>query len=107
MYFRNPGERVFNIKVGSRVVRQDFDVVKEAGSRYAAHEEYIELDIQKDGVYFEGSKISGALSGNKLRVSFTKGKVDNPIVQGIILYHDTVDSKSPYMQIPPRQSTAP
>jgi hypothetical protein len=38
MYFRNPGERVFNIKIGSKVVRQDFDVVREAGSRHAAHE---------------------------------------------------------------------
>lgn len=107
MYFRNPGERVFNIKVGSRVVRQDFDVAREAGSRYAAHEEYIELDIQKDGVYYEGSKIPGGLSGNKLRVSFSKGKADNPIVQGIILYHDTIDSTSPDTQIPPRRSTAP
>lgn len=38
MYFRNPGERVFNIKIGSKVVRQDLDVVRETGSRYAAHE---------------------------------------------------------------------
>jgi hypothetical protein len=95
MYFRNPGERVFNIKIGSRIVRQDFDVVREAGSKYAAHEEYIEIDVQKDGVYYEGSKVPAALSGNKLRLSFAKGKADNPIIQGILLYHDTIDSTSP------------
>jgi hypothetical protein len=92
MYFRNPGERVFNIKIGSKVVRQDFDVVKESGSKYAAHEEFIEIDVNKDGVYFEGTKIPGGLVGGKLKLSFTKGKADNPIVQGIIVYHDTIES---------------
>lgn len=107
MYFRNPGERVFNIKIGSRVVRQDFDVVREAGSKYAAHEEFIEIDVQKDGVYYEGAKVQGALSAGKLRLSFTKGKADNPIVQGIILYHDSLDSTPPAMQTPRVPSTAP
>lgn len=90
MYFRNAGERVFNIKLGSKVVRQDFDVVKEAGSKYAAHEEFIEIDVQKDGVWFEGAKIPGALAGGKLKLSFAKGKADNPIIQAIILYHDSI-----------------
>jgi hypothetical protein len=106
MYFRNAGERVFNIKIGGKVVRQDFDVVREAGSRFAAHEEYIEVEVLKDGVYYEGAKIQGALSGGKLRVSFVKGKADNPIVQGIILYHDSVDSTAPVTQTPRGPSTA-
>ena len=37
MYFHNSGERVFNIKLGSKIIRQDFDVVKAAGGKFAAH----------------------------------------------------------------------
>jgi hypothetical protein len=48
------------------------------------------VEVQKDGVYFEGSKIPGALTSNKLKLSFAKGKADNPIIQGIIVYQDTV-----------------
>ena len=43
MYFTSAGQRVFNIKIGSKVIRKDFDVVSKTGSRYAAHEEYIEV----------------------------------------------------------------
>lgn len=92
MYFRNAGERVFNIKIGNKIVKEDMDVVKEAGSKYAAHEEYIEIDVQKDGVLFQGSKIVGGLVSNKLKLSFVKGKADNPIIQAIIVYHDSIDN---------------
>jgi len=37
MYFDNPGQRVFNIKIGKKIVRENFDVVQLAGSKYAAH----------------------------------------------------------------------
>jgi hypothetical protein len=43
---------VFNIKIGNSIVRKDLDVVKEAGSKYAAHEEYIEIDVRNNGVYY-------------------------------------------------------
>lgn len=92
MYFKNSGERVFNIKIGNKVVREDFDVVKLSGGKYSAHEEYIEIEVTKEGVYFEGSKIPGAISSNKLKLSFVRGRVDNPIVQGIIVYHDSIES---------------
>ena len=46
--------------------------------------------MQKDGVYFQGSKINGGLVGNKLKLSFAKGRADNPIIQAIIVYHDTI-----------------
>ena len=37
MYFTQAGQRVFNIKVGSKIIRKDFDVIEKAGQRYAAH----------------------------------------------------------------------
>lgn len=91
MYFTKEGQRVFNIKIGSKIVRQDFDVIKKAGSRYAAHEEFIEIEVKNNEVYFEGKSIPYALSDNKIKVSFAKGKADNPIVQGIIVYHSSIE----------------
>jgi hypothetical protein len=90
MYFTSPGQRVFNIKIGSKIIRKDFDVLQKTGHKHAAHEEYIEVDIRDDGVYQEGVKIPGAVNSNRLRLSFAKGKTDNPIVQGIIVYHDSI-----------------
>lgn len=48
MYFEKPGQRVFNIKIGDDVVIWDMDIVERTGSKYAAHEEYLEFEV-KDG----------------------------------------------------------
>lgn len=90
MYFTAPGQRVFNIKIGNKIVRKDFDVIQRSGQKYAAHEEYIEVDVQSDGVYHEGAKVPGGIANNKLKLVFSKGKADNPIVQGIIVYQDSI-----------------
>lgn len=50
--------------------------------------------MTKDGVYYQGIKIDGALVNGKLKLSFVKGKADNPIVQGIIVYHASIESIS-------------
>ena len=41
MYFQKPGQRVFNIKIGSRIILENFDVIAKSGAKFAAHEEYI------------------------------------------------------------------
>ena len=51
MYFDRADQRVFNIKIGKKIVKENLDVVKSAGSKYVAHEEYIEVEVRKDGVY--------------------------------------------------------
>lgn len=48
--------------------------------------------MTKDGVYYQGIKIDGALVSGKLKLSFVKGKADNPIVQGIIVYHASIEN---------------
>lgn len=105
MYFQNSGQRVFNIKIGNTVVRRDLDVVKESGSKFAAHEEYIEIEVKTDGVYFEGTKIPGGLVNGKIKLAFTKGKADNPIVQAIVVYHDSIESNDDIIQIPLSKSS--
>lgn len=92
MYFQNRGQRVFNIKIGNKIVVENFDVIEKSGGKYAAHEEYIEVEVKSDGVYFAGSRIPQALENNKLKLSFAKGRADNPIVQAIVVYHDTLEN---------------
>ncbi len=92
MYFKHPTERVFDILIGNTVVRKDFDVVKLAGEKFAAHEEYVEINIKEGAVKAEGKTIEGALNENgRLELKFKKGKADNPIVQGIIIYNDKIE----------------
>ena len=80
-------------------------MIEKAGKRYAAHEEYIEVEVRADGVYSEGVKIPGAVSNNKLKLTFAKGAADNPIVQGIIVYADAIESILLFIKILPNQSS--
>ena len=43
MYFEKIGQRVFNIKIGDKIAIENMDVIERAGSKYAAHEEYVEF----------------------------------------------------------------
>lgn len=37
MYFQKPGQRVFNIKIGSKIILENFDVIAQSGAKFAAH----------------------------------------------------------------------
>jgi hypothetical protein len=65
-------------------------VIAQSGAKYAAHEEYIEVEVKADGVYYQGTRINQGMENNKLKLSFLKGKADNPIIQAIVVYHDSV-----------------
>lgn len=41
-------------------------------------------------MYYNNNKIPEGLKGGKITISFVKGKADNPIIQGIIVYHDAI-----------------
>ena len=92
MYFQKAGQRVFNIKIGSKIVLENFDVIEKSGGKFAAHEEYLQIDVRADGVYQAGSRIAQGLENNKLKLTFSKGKADNPIIQAIVVYHDSVEN---------------
>ena len=86
MYFNEKGKRVFDVSIGSIVVLKNFDVVAEVG-KFAAADKYIEVEIKQGKCLYNGEVIGDALDKGRLKVSFSKGKADNPIVQGIILYN--------------------
>ncbi len=53
MYFKEANKRVFNIKLGEKVVIQDLDIVKQAGP-LAAHDEYIEFEFKNNLIIVDG-----------------------------------------------------
>ena len=63
------------------------DVIQKVGAKYCAHEEFIEFQVKGSAVHVGTNKIPNGLKDGKLQVTFAKGKADNPIVQGIIVYH--------------------
>lgn len=93
MYFNEKGKRVFDVSIGSHVVLKNFDVVAEAG-KFSAVDKYIEVEIKQGKLYYNGEVISDGLEKGKLKLSFIKGKADNPIIQGVIVYNAPLSGTS-------------
>lgn len=91
MYFSEQGKRVFNVKIGDRVIIENLDIIQKTGSRFSAHEEYFEFEVRKDGVYVENERVVRGFEGGKLKVTFSKGVSDNPIVQGIMIINRPIE----------------
>ena len=61
--------------------------------KFAACDKYIEIEIRDNKCYFKGEPIQGAIVDGKIVLQFVKGKADNPIVQGIIVYNSPLSGK--------------
>lgn len=87
MYFREHGKRVFNVKLGEKTVIEDLDIVANVGP-FAANDEYIEFELKDDQIYHNGELCPKALKvkSQKLIVTLEKGKMDLPIISGLVLY---------------------
>ena len=90
MYFEKPAQRVFDIKIGDVVAIADMDVIEKSGGKYAAHEQYLEFEIKDASVYINNVKIKNGLKAGNLQLTFSKGKADNPIIQGLIVYQGPI-----------------
>lgn len=86
MYFDSNGKRVFDVAIGKKTIFKDMDVFSEVG-KLAALDKYIEVNVDGDKCTINGTTIPGAIENGKLLLHFIKGKADNPIVQGIVVYH--------------------
>lgn len=74
------------------------DVIEKSGGRYSAHEEFLEFEVKDASVWVNNKKIPNALKAGNIQVTFQKGKADNPIIQGIIVYHGGVEGTGQFMQ---------
>lgn len=86
MYFDSNNKRVFDVMLGKKIIFKDLDIHAEAG-KLSAVDKYFEVEIDKGRCLHKGENIPGALQEGKLILQFVKGKADNPIVQGIIVYN--------------------
>lgn len=98
MYFEKAGQRVFDIKIGDTVAVADMDVIAKSGGKYAAHEQYLEFEIKDASVYLNNVKVKNGLKGGNLQLTFSKGKADNPIIQGLIVYQGPVEGNISLIQ---------
>ena len=91
MYFKESGKRVFNVKLGDRVVVQDLDIVAKVGP-FAAYDEYIEFELRDDQVYFNGEVCPKAYKAKaqKLVFELEKGKRDLPKMEAFLVYEGTL-----------------
>ena len=69
------------------------DVYAKTGAKYAAHQEYIEIEVKNGVVLYKGIEINGGLKNGQLQLTFSKGKADNPIIQAIIVYNGPIAGK--------------
>lgn len=91
VYFTAPGKKVFDISLGSHTVLKDVDIFAKVG-KFAPYDEFIEFDVKKNTVFFQGRALESAVSTKGgLVVKFIRGKSDNPKVNAIILVKGTLD----------------
>lgn len=85
IYFQEPGQKVFNIKVGSQTAVRDLDIFGKLLSRGIPYDEFIDIKVKGGKVSVNGQESSDALKNGKLQIDFVQGKADNPKVNGIVL----------------------
>ena len=61
------------------------DVFDRVG-RFAAYDSYIEFELKNNGIYIGGQYCADAYHNGRVRVSYTKIGIDNPMVDAILLF---------------------
>jgi len=98
LYFRQSRKRVFNIKFGDTRVVEEVDVFAQVGKN-AAYDEYIEFEYKNDAVWVNGQKCHNAVYGGRLTIEFEKIGIDNPKVDGLVLFQGEL-AETDYFDIP-------
>jgi hypothetical protein len=85
VYFQEPGQKVFDVKLGRHTVIPDLDIFGILLSRGIPYDEFIEFTLQNGKVFVEGQEAVGAYKNGKVQVEFAVGRADNPKVNAILL----------------------
>jgi len=91
-YFREPYMKVFDVALGDTTVLKELDIFARAGQKLLPFDEFIEIEMKRGKLYFNGRQVRGALRNNKLHVNFNKGSVDNPKINAIVLVQGGIDN---------------
>ena len=84
-YFSQSGEKVFDVKIGDKVVLDGLDPLAMAGAKLLPYDAFIEIKTKRGEVYINGGKVKGAVKKESLLVTFVKGPADNPKINAIAL----------------------
>ena len=85
IYFQEPGQKVFSIKVGSQTAVRDLDIFAKLLSRGIPYDEFVDIKIKGGKVYVNGQESSDGMKNGKLQIDFVQGKADNPKINGVVL----------------------
>ena len=85
VYFQEPGQKIFDVKLGNTKVVSDLDIFGKVYSRGIPYDEFVEFQVKGGKVVYKGSEVSGALTNGKLQVDFAVGRADNPKLNALLL----------------------
>lgn len=85
IYFGEPGQKVFDIKIGNTPIIRDLDIFERVSSRGIPYDEFIDIKVQGGKVYANGAEAKEGIKNGKLVLDFVQGKSDNPKVNAIVL----------------------
>ena len=85
IYFQEPEQKVFDVKLGTTTVVTDIDIFGHLLSRGLPYDEFVEFTVKGGKVFVKGREAYGAIKNGKLNIDFAVGRKDNPKVNGIVL----------------------
>lgn len=85
VFFTDYGQKVFDVKLGNKIVQKDIDPFYSTSSRGVPYDTFNEFTVKNGKLYFEGEEIPSAVKNGKILIDFAKGKADNPKVNGILV----------------------
>ena len=85
VYFKQPGEKQFDVIIGDTYVAKDLDPLKLSFGKYSPYDLFVEISIRSGKILIDGKEVKNAVKGSDLVVDFLKGKADNPKINAILL----------------------
>lgn len=70
IYFQEPNQKVFDIKIGATSVIRDLDIFDKLSSRGIPYDEFIDIKVQGGKVFANGVDTREGLKNGKLVVEF-------------------------------------
>lgn len=61
VYFDQPGEKVFNVKVGEHFIQRDLDPFERAYGKYMPYDLFQEITVKGGKVQIDGKGVRGAI----------------------------------------------
>lgn len=70
VYFQEPGQKIFDVKLGSKTVVKDLDIFDKVTSRGVPYDTFTEFAIKNGKLYIDGSEIPSAIKNGKIVIDF-------------------------------------